>query len=134
MALGDIPLFGMIKDRMHWLTERQRVLSQNVANADTPGYAARDLKKQNFGAVLNAHGPVLKPVRTNEMHIGPGGATGTKPKSEERPDSETTPTGNSVVLEEQMIKVAETQVDYEMVTGLYSKSLGLLRTALGPRS
>ncbi|GAK44724.1 flagellar basal-body rod protein FlgB [Tepidicaulis marinus] len=134
MALGDIPLFGMIKDRMHWLTERQRVLSQNVANADTPGYAARDLKEQDFGAVLNEHGPVLKPVRTNAMHIGPGGGAGRAAKVEERPDSETTPAGNSVVLEEQMIKVAETQTDYQMVTGLYSKSLGLLRTALGPRS
>ena len=43
MALGDIPLFGMIKDRMHWLTERQRVLSQNVANADTPGYRRKTI-------------------------------------------------------------------------------------------
>ena len=66
--------------------------------------------------------------------LGPGGGAGRAAKVEERPDSETTPAGNSVVLEEQMIKVAETQTDYQMVTGLYSKSLGLLRTALGPRS
>mgnify|MGYP000053043793 CR=1 FL=1 len=137
MSIGDIPLFSMIKERMHWLSARQEVLSQNVANADTPGYAARDLKEQDFGSFLNREGGLgmLQPVRTDPKHLGGGGSAASgEIKSEKRPDSETSPTGNSVVLEEQMIKSAQTQMDYEMATGLYSKSLGLIRTAIGSRS
>jgi flagellar basal-body rod protein FlgB len=45
------------------------------------------------------------------------------------PDSETTLDGNSVVVEEQMMKIAETRMDFETMVGLYQKSLGLLRLA-----
>jgi D-3-phosphoglycerate dehydrogenase len=38
MAIGDLPIVEMMKQRMQWLTARQQVLAQNVANADTPGY------------------------------------------------------------------------------------------------
>ena len=44
MHMADIPLLSMLKDRMSWLSARQSVLSQNVANADSPGYTAHDLK------------------------------------------------------------------------------------------
>ena len=46
--------FSMLRERMTWLNQRQDVLSQNVANADTPGYVARDLKPLDFDDVLNA--------------------------------------------------------------------------------
>ena len=138
MAIGDLPIIEMMKQRMHWLAARQQVLAQNVANADTPGYTARDLKQLDFGGMVKRSGPVLAPVATQASHIGspvmgagfrPGQATGGQ--IFKRPDFETTPGGNSVVLEEQMIKVAETQMDYQTVTGLYSKSLGLIKIALG---
>jgi flagellar basal-body rod protein FlgB len=45
------------------------------------------------------------------------------------PDSETTLDGNAVVVEEQMMKIAETRMDFETMVGLYQKSLGLLRLA-----
>ena len=38
MDLPDVPLLSMLKQRMTWLNQRQDTLSQNVANADTPGY------------------------------------------------------------------------------------------------
>ncbi|RYG11762.1 MAG: flagellar biosynthesis protein FlgB, partial [Caulobacteraceae bacterium] len=43
MGFTDLPLLGQIKGRLSWLDERQRVIAQNVANADTPGYVGRDL-------------------------------------------------------------------------------------------
>jgi flagellar basal-body rod protein FlgB len=52
MNLPDIPLFAMLRERMSWLNQRQGVLSQNVANADTPGYGARDLKAPDFETLL----------------------------------------------------------------------------------
>ena len=140
MAIGDLPIIGMMKQRMHWLAARQQVLAQNVANADTPGYTARDLKQLDFGDMVKRSGPVLRPVATQASHIGSpvaGGGHGFKPGQAKggevikKPDFETSPTGNSVVLEDQMIKVAETQMDYQTVTGLYSKSLGLIKIALG---
>jgi flagellar basal-body rod protein FlgB len=140
MAIGDLPIFEMMKQRMHWLTARQQVLAQNVANADTPGYAARDLKQLDFGAMVERNGLTLRPAATQAGHIGSpvtgsgrslhaGQATGGE--IVKKPDFETSPTGNSVVLEDQMIKVSQNQMDYQTVTGLYSKSLGLIMIALG---
>ncbi len=140
MAIGDLPIFDMMKQRLHWLAQRQQVLAENVANANTPGYAARDLKDLDFGAMVKRSGPVMTPVATQAGHIGspvagrgrslePGQATGGGVV--EAPDFETSPSGNSVVLEDQMVKIAETQMDYQTVTGLYAKSLGLIRIALG---
>ncbi|PKQ08345.1 MAG: flagellar basal-body rod protein FlgB [Alphaproteobacteria bacterium HGW-Alphaproteobacteria-12] len=133
-------MFEMMKQRMHWLTARQQVLAQNVANADTPGYTARDLKQLDFGTMVERSGQTLRPAATQVGHIGSpvtgsgrslriGQATGGE--IVKKPDFETSPTGNSVVLEEQMIKVSQNQMDYQTVTGLYSKSLGLIMIALG---
>ena len=52
MSLPEIPLLGILRERMSWLSARQNVLSQNVANADTPGYSAVDLKPVDFEKVL----------------------------------------------------------------------------------
>ena len=52
MDLSQIPLFAALSKRMSWLADRQAVLAQNVANADTPGYAARDLREPDFRKYL----------------------------------------------------------------------------------
>jgi flagellar basal-body rod protein FlgB len=139
MSIGDLPIFSMMKQRLHWLTERQQVLAQNVANANTPGYEAKDLKELDFGAMVDASGPKLAPVATNAGHIGSplsGSGAGDFGRARggqiiKEADFETSPSGNSVTLEDQMVKVAQTQMDYEAVTTLYTKGLGLVRTALG---
>jgi len=142
MAIGDLPLLSMMKQRLHWLSERQQVLSENVANANTPGYEAKDLKKLDFGAMVDASGPTLAPVATDAKHIGTpvagSGAGAGMSLGQARggevtkaADFETSPTGNSVTLEDEMVKVAQNQMDYEEVTSLYNKSMGLLRIAIG---
>ena len=70
MALGDLPLLSMMKLRLQWLGERQQVLAQNVANADTPGYEAKDLKDLDFGALVKQQNGMLSPVATNSKHMG----------------------------------------------------------------
>jgi flagellar basal-body rod protein FlgB len=138
MAIGDLPIFAMMKQRLHWLTERQQVLAQNVANANTPGYQAKDLKELDFGAMVEATGSRLAPVATNAGHIGSpiagsGSVLGHARGGDivKRADFETSPSGNTVTLEDQMVKVAQTQMDYEAVTTLYTKSMGLIRMAIG---
>lgn len=134
MAITDLPLLGMLKTRMRWHQARQSVLAENIANADTPDFRPSDLKPMDKGVAMRK--PGLAPVaaaRTHKSHIagpvmGPQGSgfarTGAK-------GWETTPAGNSVVLEEQMIKVSANQFDFQMASTLYSRSLGLLKTAIG---
>ncbi len=131
MIADDLPLFTLLKGRLGHLSQRQRVIGQNVANADTPGYAARDLKAFTFSdAMKQARGPSgVQTTRTDPGHL-----QGTKKPdgvwtSQIQPDSETTLDGNSVVLEEEMIKMQESRADYDAAISFYQKSMGLLRMA-----
>jgi flagellar basal-body rod protein FlgB len=135
MPVSDIPLFSMLRTRMQWHQERQKVLAENVANADTPNFRTRDLKPLDFGSQVQAAGQAGGQVRvasTNPAHItGSAGtstfATGGNSKYDVRP------AGNAVNLEDEMMKVASNQMDYQAAISLYSRSMGLFRTALGKR-
>jgi len=127
-SFTDLPLLGQIKGRLSWLDERQRVVAQNVANADTPGYAARDLKAPSDFAAAMRSGGALQMTRTNAAHIAPAGPVA-RFTSSSAPDSETTLDGNSVVVEEQMLKMAESRMAYDAAIGLYQKSMSMLRMA-----
>lgn len=136
MASGSFALFDTIARRMAWLGRRQEVLARNVAHADTPGYVAQDLNAGAFRRALagrlQAAGAV-RPAATHPQHFAAGpGRTAEAVAHEvvETPDA-ATPTGNAVVLEEQLMKVARTQADYQTMTNLYRKHLGMFRTALG---
>lgn len=129
MGPSDLPLMNQIKGRMTWLDERQRVVAQNVANSDTPGYVARDLKAPtDFAAALRQSGP-LQMVRTSAAHIAPPNASTARFTSSAAPDSETTLDGNSVVVEEQMLKMAESRMAYDAAITLYTKSTQMIRLA-----
>ena len=132
MPISNIPLFAMLRTRMQWHQERQRVLSENVSNADTPGFRARDLVPLKFDRTApRASGVTL--VRTDASHQA-GASTGTSGsafESARNKGQEIRPTGNAVSLEEEMIKVAANQMDYQAATALYTRSLGLIKTALG---
>lgn len=128
MGVADLPLFNQIRGRLVWLDERQRVIAENVANSDTPGYAARDLKPTgDFAAAMTAERGV-RVTRTNPMHIAPPGSA-LRFEGVQAPDSETTLDGNSVVVEEQMLKMAESRMAYDAAIGFYQKSLQMLRLA-----
>jgi len=135
MSVADLPLFSVLKSRMRWLEERQKVLAENVANADTPRYRARDLKQLDFNAELNAtmQSQVLL-AATAPGHIGtPPGERAPSPQMP-RGGFETKPSGNAVVLEEEMMKVAQTQLDHQTVTSLYARGLAMLKLAIGKSS
>jgi flagellar basal-body rod protein FlgB len=135
MAISDIALFGALKTRMNWLQQRQTLLAENVANADTPGYRARDLAPVDPGAASSpAQGDRLAAARTHAAHLRPGLGLDGNPKPEKSDSFEVRPRGNSVGLEEEMMKVSETQLDYQLATGLYSRGIGILKTALGRRA
>ncbi len=138
MALDSIPMFAVLKSKMNWHEQRQTLLAQNVANADTPGYKGHDLAAFKVEQA-SGRGQVLPPIgmaRTSSAHIQ--GTVMADARSnfggENGGGWEITPEGNGVVLEEQMIKVTGNAGDYQVASLLYSRSLGILKTAIRGRS
>ena len=135
MDIGDIPIFAMLRSRLGYLSERQRVIAENVANADTPGYAPRDLKPFSFQAQVQAASvpsAAQGMAVTQPGHIQPPGVkrgVAGNVKVTKTQDSETTLDGNSVVLEEEMMKLTEARMDYDAAVGFYQKSLDMLKLA-----
>lgn len=125
-------LFELISGRLAWLGQRQAVLGGNVANADTPGYRPRDLAPADFAALLGSRGDgALQPVRTAAAHLAaPAAAAGPFRDLVDR-DAELKPSGNGVDLPDEMRKMAATEQDHQLATGLYRRYLGMFRTAAG---
>ncbi len=133
MDLDNIGVMTLMKRRMHWLSENQKVLSSNVANADTPHYSAQELEPFDFKRELRQT-ERLQPKVTSVAHLqGEGGAVKRAGTLDDRAPYETSPTGNSVVLEQQMIKLQENDAEYQMALNLYKKTTDLFRTALRGR-
>ena len=131
MDLSDIPIFKMMNKRMGWLTQRQQVLAQNIANSDTPHYKPSDLKAQNFSRFLRPSVPRQRMAVTSANHIEPSKRPDNFRSEKSREVYETALSGNSVIVEEQLMKVSETQGGYRLATNLYQKHLNMLKSAIG---
>lgn len=156
MDLNNLTLFKLMKGQMGWLGRRQEVLAQNVANADTPGYKARDLQPFDFqdmvrreqrmqmagvqASSIDAPQPggrsnsnTASAIATTHPNHFAGNRAQTSPFAEvqDAMPFETAPNGNAVVLEEQMAKLGETQVQHRLTTELYRKHIGMIKIAIG---
>jgi flagellar basal-body rod protein FlgB len=110
---------------------RQHVLAENVAHADTPGYRARDIA--DFASIIESQGGAFAARMTRPGHIPFGAdARGFEPREQTALGAET-PNGNTVSLEDQMLRAAEVRQDHELATGVYAKSLEILRAAVTRR-
>jgi flagellar basal-body rod protein FlgB len=133
-GISDLPILTMLRTRMEWSQARQKVLSENVANADTPGFRERDVVAPKFDEPDQLARPAVSNVslaRTEPRHLA--GFTGSESRSTGHGKFDVRPTGNAVDLENEMMKVAGNQMDYQVATALYTRSLGLIKTALGKR-
>ena len=135
MDLNNMPLLAALTKKMNWLTARQKVVTENVANADTPGFKASDLRPLDFrkelAEVTHSTSPKLAPTTTEPRHL-----VGTEAAARLDPQIEKVTTdrdinGNTVSLEDEMIKVSDTTSDYQLMTNLYKKQVGLIKTAIG---
>jgi flagellar basal-body rod protein FlgB len=129
MPISDIPILSMLRERMEWHQERQRVLAENVANADTSNYQAKDLTPPDFSRELSAASVSL--ATTEPGHIGAVSSGGPQFATESSGSFEVRPRGNSVTHEDEMMKVASNQMDFEAVSDLYTRSLALIKLAVG---
>jgi flagellar basal-body rod protein FlgB len=133
MTIADLPVFSMLRTRMHWHQERQRLLAENIANADTPDFKPRDLAPPEFGQSLPPTAQVVL-ARTSTSHLaGPAGpGTGSFPQQRHAQYS-VRPAGNAVNLEDEMLKVGSNAMDYQAAATLYSRSLGIIKMAIARR-
>jgi flagellar basal-body rod protein FlgB len=127
MPITDIPILSMLRERMQWQQARQQVLAENVANADTPDYEAKDLAPLDFSHALAAALPL---ERTSPEHIAATSDNGSQFASGGGGPYEVRPRGNAVTHEEEMMKVAGNQMDYEAASELYAHSLSLIKLAV----
>jgi flagellar basal-body rod protein FlgB len=129
MDLSHIPIFEALTKRMSWLTERQTVLAENVANANTPGYVAKDLKEPDFKALLGQTTQGVQLVVTQPGQISAAGPGRDFPLDQVVEDKSID--GNGVSVEEQMMKVSTNAADYAVVTSLYKDHISLIKMVLG---
>jgi flagellar basal-body rod protein FlgB len=129
MAIPDLPILSMLRTRMQWHQQRQRVLAENIANADTPHYRARDLAAPTFGGALQQVS--ISMARTDPGHIESGGGSGAQFEDDRNARYETRPRGTAVSHEEEMLKLAGNQAEYDALTSPYTHSLSLIKTAVG---
>jgi flagellar basal-body rod protein FlgB len=133
MPITEIPIFSMLRTRMHWNQERQKLLSENVANADTPKFQPRDLAPLTASS-MRPSVPPLALAQTEPSHLASiGGDNDSAFQMDRKGDFEVRPGGNGVNLEDEMLKVAGNQMDFQAATALYTRGLGLIKTALGKR-
>lgn len=105
------------------------VVARNIANADTPGFVARDL--QSFAeSYRQNHATSLR--RTRMDHL-PQPARSSGQARELQPDADASPNGNTVSLEEEMFKLAEVKHRHELSVGIYQSALNLMRTSIDGR-
>lgn len=139
--IKDIPAFQLLKSRMRYLQARQKVLAANVANSDTPGFRPKDIEQAGIdptarggsnprrAAAVQTSGPialaVTSPAHLTSSENGVGGS------EENGTRYETRPSGNSVSLEDEMMKVAQNQSDFQAAATLYQRSMNTLRLAIG---
>jgi len=118
---------ALAENRLAWLDTRQRILARNVANADTPGFRPSDAVP--FREVLGRRRPGAAMVTTDPHHMRAADASALA--VQDRSVVERSRNGNAVSLDDEALRIAETDQAHALAMGLHRKYLGLFRTALG---
>tara|TARA_E500000178_G_C16348279_1_gene456308 strand:+ start:69 stop:482 length:414 start_codon:yes stop_codon:yes gene_type:complete len=132
MNLSTLNVFRVATVKMGWLSERQGVLAQNIANADTPDYRAKDLKAPSFSKIMSNGNHNVKMVQTAKGHmIGLENTMNSRLIKERDKDVyEVSPNDNAVIMEEQLIKISESSMNFKLASSIYSKNLSMFKMAL----
>jgi flagellar basal-body rod protein FlgB len=124
MDNSQTDIFDLAAQRLAWVDRRQAMLAQNVANADTPGYQAKDVTP--FAQLLARATPAL--ARTNAQHMAGPDSGGADPALRPR---ERAPDGNAVSIEQELTKIADTQGTQALTANLVQTYTKMFQTALG---
>ncbi len=126
--LEELTILRMASAMARHAGTRHRVIAENVANADTPGYRARDVK-----GFADHVAETFQAKASRPGHFGADGGARASTRSDAMIDFQTQASGNgnSVSLEAEMVKAVETQGQHAMATAIYRKAHDLLRLGLG---
>ncbi len=137
---NDLTILTMAKSLAAHATTRQGLVTQNVANADTPGFAARDVRpfaEVYRGPGAETAGPnalraaAFAPSASRPGHAGFEAAGAAATAYDITKIDAASPNGNTVSLEDQMVRGARAQADHDMALGVLRKSMDLIRMAIG---
>lgn len=112
--MQPVNLFALASQQARWLAVRQTAVSSNIANANTPGYAAVDVEP--FEAVLDKSSVAMR--ATHPMHVLPANASNGFAVRQTNDDSPTMPSGNTVELETELMKSGEVRRNFELNAGI----------------
>ena len=121
-------LFDTLTQKLSWLNQKQAVLAENVANANTPGYKQLDVTPLSFGDAMKQANVGM--TVTDPRHIVPASMAGVNAKTFQSKDTAVSLSGNSVDIEQQMTEVSKTSVDYQTMTAVYHKMLALMKISI----
>lgn len=135
MDLSKLKIFNMMQTNMNYLNAKQDMMAQNVSNANTPGYDKKVMSPLDFKAVLGQNSSV-KPVSVvtsakNHIAVAPTTSAMGFRSGEDRNPFEISPTGNKVVIEQEMTKLAKNSGEYQQTTNIYRKMLQMMKSTLG---
>ncbi|GAA6209896.1 flagellar basal body rod protein FlgB [Cognatishimia sp. WU-CL00825] len=115
MNLDTPNLFQLASDRLKWLSDKQKVVSENIANADTAGYRAREVEGfESYLRAAEAAGTSLD-AQVQESATSWGSDI----------------SGNNVILEEQILEATDTAGQYRIAANLYRKAHDMMRMVSG---
>jgi flagellar basal-body rod protein FlgB len=122
--LENLTLLDLASKVARHATVRHQVIAENVANADTPGYRARDLK--DFTTL------VKEAFTARATRFGHAGAArgDHEPRAYQLP-LPPSPNGNSVNLEDQAVRAVEAHSQHALALAVYAKAVDILRLGLG---
>jgi flagellar basal-body rod protein FlgB len=125
-----IALFDLAEKRLAWTAQRQNVLATNIANANTPAFQGRDV--ESFAKILGGQ-TAVEPILTQPGHMAGTAPNGLASLITDPPKARALD-GNTVTLDEQLTKVADTETTQTLVTGIWKKYIGMFSMALGRSS
>lgn len=131
MSVSDSGIVNIMSRKLGYLAQKQAVQAENVANANTPGYKAKTLVPFTFDDAMK--GVSAGMATTDARHIVPASMAGANAGTKTEKAYETVPSGNSVDLEQQMMDVSKTTMDYQASVTILQKFMTLLRSAIGAR-
>lgn len=129
MDIGRTQTDHLLNTALDGLAARQRAISDNVANVDTPGFKAShvDFESALKQAMGESDAPKMAPVKN--AVAGPGDETA-GPQVVRSDNVTRRSDGNNVDVDQEMVDLAETNMTYNAVAQLMSARLKLIRTAI----
>jgi len=129
----NLELFQLAGALLGHTSARQRVIAQNIANADTPNFKARDI--QPFSSTyekITGTSLAMRATRADHFNADPLDFRNSDQVINNAFGAEA-PNGNTVSLEDQMMRSAQIKGQHDLALGIYQKSLTILRTAMSKR-